>query len=119
MLPPPEQKEGVVDVPVRPPNPWQGVRAVAVGAVDEEDTESFDERWVDTSTGELIEGAVALTEVQERHLLRLCPDGSLPPDAASDDAPGGPQSEPTSGAATVAAPSSPRGGDTFLEELFS
>jgi type IV secretion system protein VirD4 len=123
LLPPPVQTVGKIDLPNRPPNGWAGVQSAASSNEHQGDETAPHEQWVDTDTGELIEGEAELSDSQKLHLLRLCPNGSLPHDHAPTEPASARRLESVSAAATVAAatstPSNTNGDDTFLEELFS
>ena len=123
LLPPPVQLNGKVDLPNRPPNGWANVSAATPPDGHQGEENAPHEQWVDIDTGELIEGEAELSDMQKLHLLRLCPDGSLPQELAPHEPALSRESEPVSATATVAAatssPSNTNGDDTFLEELFS
>ena len=123
-LPPPEQKKGVVDLPARPPNPWKGVRPLAVEAADRDDErDEPSAEQVDASTGELLDGDAPLTDAQRLHLERLCPGATAESADESDREAAAQPAVPTPtrppNAAAVAATSPPEAGDTFYEDLFS
>ena len=118
LLPPPAQEPGRIDLPQRPPNPWRGVRPVAVEAIDPDGEEALAAEWIDTLTGELIAGDAPLNDAQRRHLERLCPGVADSPPARVEPPAAATNPEPVPEAASVAAAPSPGAGDTFFEDLF-
>ena len=110
-LPPPEQKQGVLDLPSRPPNLWQGVRPVAVEAAEQgEEVDAETAAFVAAPAAELAAGDVPLNDAQRLHLQRLC--------ATADAGAERPEANQSTVAVTVAATAPPGKGDAFFDDLF-
>ena len=124
-LPPPEQRDGVIDLPARPPNPWAGVRPIAVESdtPDDTPTDEIDDEPTPTPlvnpVAELEDGEAEMTGAQREMFHHLCPQADVESVEDNDDEPHD-DTPPATAAAATPAPTPPQDGgdDDFFKDMF-